>query len=65
MPTYPAGVSGELPSEERECRSHSPKPTPGCGRSMRPREAGQYLRFDAARPIDAASDLLVCLESVF
>jgi hypothetical protein len=31
----------------------------------RPREAGQYLRFDAARPIDAASDLLACLESVF
>jgi hypothetical protein len=31
----------------------------------RPREAGQYLRFDAARPIGAARDLLAGLESVF
>ncbi len=31
----------------------------------RPREAGMYLRFDAARPIDAAIELLAGLERVF
>jgi hypothetical protein len=31
----------------------------------RPRQAGQYLRFDAARPIVTASDLMAGLESVF
>jgi hypothetical protein len=31
----------------------------------RPREAGQYLLFDAARPIRTAGDLLTRLESVF
>ncbi len=31
----------------------------------RPREAGQYLRFDTARPIGAAVDLFTGLERVF
>jgi hypothetical protein len=31
----------------------------------RPREAGRYLLFDAARPIGSASDLLAGLKSVF